>query len=44
MRVEVAVTAQPMALEDLVEDEAAIRAWYDLSLPRVCRCLLARSV
>jgi RNA polymerase sigma-70 factor (ECF subfamily) len=42
MKAEVSVTAQPRALEDLVEDEATFRAWYDRTLPRVYRYLLAR--
>ncbi len=42
MRTEVASAAQPTALEDLVGDDEAFRDWYDRTLPRIYRYLLAR--
>jgi RNA polymerase sigma-70 factor (ECF subfamily) len=42
MNVEVTVPAQSSALADLVADQAAFRAWYDRTLPRVYRYLLVR--
>lgn len=35
-------TAQPANLAEIVQDQAAFRAWYDASLPRVYRYLLSR--
>lgn len=42
MRSEVAIREQAITLSDLVQDEAAFREWYDRTLPRVYRYLLAR--
>jgi len=42
MKVGVAITAQSTTLARLVADEAAFREWYDATLPRVYRYLLAR--
>lgn len=38
----VAIREQATTLTDLVRDEAAFREWYDRTLPRVYRYLLAR--
>lgn len=42
MKAGVAIAAQPTTLTELVADEVAFREWYDRTLPRVYRYLLAR--
>ena len=42
MRSEVTFRGRAITLSELVQDEAAFREWYDRTLPRVYRYLLAR--